>query len=234
MPKQSKTKIRQYTLDQIIHPHIEKQAAWFPSHRAKPNSWQGRETVPMLQQQAGLPNGRYLKEKPRLDMRRKRCVTHGNTTEKHSSFAAILQRRPWYTLPLGKRKVLFSSRGEEGVSIPRTNPKRFFIPPLLYSTVVVSPAFLAVMWRLILPLSPYTQTHTHTHSQALEFRGVHSQYPMELYIFCNLISMPAPVPVLWMGEEEVQARNSLDLADFSQEKPVNAAPRGKMVIIAWR
>ena len=124
--------------------------------------------------------------------------------------------------------------GGEGVSIPRTNPKRFFIPPLLYSTVVVSPAFLAVMWRLILPLSPYTQTHTHTHSQALEFRGVHSQYPMELYIFCNLISMPAPVPVLWMGEEEVQARNSLDLADFSQEKPVNAAPRGKMVIIAWR
>lgn len=81
----------------------------------------------------------------------------------------------------------------------------------------------------------HTNEHTHTHIhtlQALEFRGVHSQYPMELCIFCNLICMPAPVPVLWMGEEEVQARNSLDVADFSEEKPVIATPRGKTVIIA--
>lgn len=56
------------------------------------------ETVPVLQWQASLPNGRYLKEKPRLDMRRRKKkqkrVTHGNRMEKHSSFAVILRRRP--------------------------------------------------------------------------------------------------------------------------------------------
>lgn len=38
---------------------------------------------------------------------------------------------------------------------------------------------------------------------------------MERYISCNLICMPAPVPVSWNGEEEEAAEfNPLDVAEY--------------------
>lgn len=40
------------------------------------------------------------------------------------------------------------------------------------------------------------------------------------------------MPVLWMGEEDVRARNPLDVDEFSLEKPMIASLRGKVVIIA--
>lgn len=112
--------------------------------------------------------------------------------------------------------------GGRGCQFQGLIPKDFLFP-FFYSSVVVLPAFLAVKWRPV-SLSVTIHTNTHTLIQALEYRDwVHSQHPMELYIFCNLICMPALLPVLWMGEEDAQARNLLHVAEFSLEKPVIAS-----------